>query len=225
MSRNSVVVIDQEPVVRSPYPDRLSTQDRGVRATTSTTRRRIWSRCRTGPTISTGSITIELAIDHGARLTGHHLSLGDWNGAASLDELLVPQTRARTPALDRSERCVVADLPSRRTVPNCTPPRSSTERTDRRSSSLEAVEQVQPLVRLRLVPRSSPPDGTPPGEWYDRHECRRHGAPGHVDRRPARWSTASATFERIQKLANRSRPTCNWVQASRRRRSARAGHP
>lgn len=92
MSRNSIAPIGRAPVAESPYPegwDRLEEFERYLQDFDD-------------PDDFYGFDHIELAIDHGARATGHHLRWALDHGGR-LEDLLVPHS-AESPALERSTR-------------------------------------------------------------------------------------------------------------------------
>ncbi|MDH3684061.1 MAG: sulfatase-like hydrolase/transferase, partial [Acidimicrobiia bacterium] len=106
---------------------------------------------------------IELAIDHGARVTGHHLRWALERGA-SLDELVVPYDDT-SPALDRSERWWQIYRPTY--GPDL---HSTTFVTERTSAFIsEAAEQGRPWFAYASFPDPHHPMAAP-GPWYDRHD-------------------------------------------------------
>lgn len=154
MSRNSVVPIKTEPVQRSPYPegwDQLEQFERYLED---------WD----DPEDFYGFDHIELAIDHGARLTGHHLRWALERGG-KLDELLVPYS-AESPALDRSERWWQIYRP-----PYGPELHSTTFVTERSIAFIEeASAQNKPWLTFASFPDPHHPMAAP-GEWYDRHRA------------------------------------------------------
>ncbi|MCP3989134.1 MAG: sulfatase-like hydrolase/transferase [Actinomycetia bacterium] len=163
-SRNSVVALDTQPVVRSPHPpgwDQLEDYERYLDAFDD-------------PEDFYGFDHIELAIDHGARVTGHHLAWALEKGG-KLDELLVPYT-AEAPALDRSEHWWQLYRPT------YDPELHSTSFVTERTIAFidEAVSQDKPWFAYASFPDPHHPMAAP-GPWYDRHRAADMELPSTID--------------------------------------------
>lgn len=167
MSRNSMVVIDQEPVVRSPYPDGWDQLEEFERYLADADHLE-------DPDDFYGFDHIELAIDHGARMTGHHLRWALERGG-KLDELLVPYS-GDSPALDRSDRWWQIYRP-----PYDPELHSTTFVTERTIAFIdEAVAQDRPWFAYASFPDPHHPMAGP-GEWYDRHDATDMELPPTID--------------------------------------------
>jgi len=154
MSRNSVIDIHAEPAVRSPYEpgwDQIEEYERYLDSFDD-------------PDDFYGFDHIQLAIDHGARLSGHHLRWALDQGGR-LEELLVPYS-AESPALDRSERWWQLYRPT------YSPEFHSTSFVTDRSIAFidDAVAQDKPWFAYCSYPDPHHPMAAP-GEWYDRHRA------------------------------------------------------
>lgn len=164
MSRNSVVPIETEPVARSPYPDgwdRLEQFERYLEAFDD-------------PEDFYGFDHIELAIDHGARVTGHHLRWALERGGR-IEELLVPYS-AQSPALDRSDRWWQLYRP-----PYGPELHSTTFVTERTIAFIEeATGQGRPWLAYASYPDPHHPMAGP-GPWYDRHDPADMVLPASID--------------------------------------------
>ena len=194
MSRNSVVVIDQEPVVRSPYPegwDQIEEFERYLDHPGELD----------DPDDFYGFDHIELAIDHGARLTGHHLRWALERGG-KLDELLVPYS-GDSPAIDRSERWWQIYRP-----PYGPELHSTTFVTERTIAFIDdAVEQDSPWFAYASFPDPHHPMAGP-GEWYDRHDAADMELPSSID---DPMEQGLGHLRAIQKLGPEDQRA--WVQA------------
>jgi len=154
MSRNSVVFNDAAPVVIDPYPvgwDHLEHEELYLDGLPD------W------PTDFYGFDTVELSIDHGAKVSGHHYLWALEHGARP-EDLVVPQT---------------ADNPRRRggdvwwqvyAPPYDERYHSSSFVADRTISFIEeATAEGSPWLAWASFPDPHHPF-TPPGQWFDRHD-------------------------------------------------------
>lgn len=117
---------------------------------------------------------VELAIDHGARVSGHHL-LWALDRGGRLEDLMVPLT-AESPARRRSERWWQVYEP-----PYGPELHSTTFVTERTIAFIEdAVNQGGPWLAWASFPDPHHPM-TPPGEWFDRHRPEDMEVPVSVD--------------------------------------------
>jgi arylsulfatase A-like enzyme len=194
MSRNSVVEIDQEPVVRSPYPDGWDQIEEFERYLDDPSE-------LDDPDDFYGFDHIELAIDHGARLTGHHLRWALERGG-KLDELLVPYS-GDSPALDRSERWWQIYRPT------YGPELHSTSFVTERTIAFinDAVAQDRPWFAYASFPDPHHPMAGP-GEWYDRHAAADMELPSTID---DPMENGLGHLKAIQKLGPADQR--GWVQA------------
>ncbi len=164
MSRNSTVAIGSEPVVRSPYPDGWDQLEEFER----------YLEDFEDPEDFYGFDRIELAIDHGARMTGHHLRWALERGG-KLDELLVPYS-AEAPALDRSDEWWQIYRP-----PYGPELHSTTFVTERTIAFIdEANSEDKPWLAYASYPDPHHPMAAP-GEWYDRHDPADMELPASID--------------------------------------------
>ena len=164
MSRNSVVEIEGEPVARSPYPDGWDELEEFERYLDD------WE----DPDDFYGFDHIELAIDHGARMTGHHLRWALDKGG-KLDELLVPYS-PESPALDRSDRWWQIYRP-----PYGPELHSTTFVAERAVAFIdEAAAEQKPWLAYCSFPDPHHPMAAP-GEWYDRHRPADMVLPSSID--------------------------------------------
>jgi arylsulfatase A-like enzyme len=164
MSRNSVVAVDHQPVVRSPYPEGWDTLEEFERYLDN------WE----DPEDFYGFDHIELAIDHGARATGHHLRWALEQGG-KLDELLVPYSD-ESPALDRSRHWWQVYRP-----PYDPGLHSTSFVTERTIAFIDkAQSQGRPWLAYASYPDPHHPM-SPPGPWYDRHRPADMELPATID--------------------------------------------
>ncbi len=106
---------------------------------------------------------VELSIDHGARITGHHLHWALDRGGR-YEDLVVPMT-ADSPAKRRSDRWWQVYEP-----PYGEELHSTNFVTDRTVAFIEeSSEAGDPWYAWASFPDPHHPM-TPPGEWYDRHD-------------------------------------------------------
>ncbi len=165
MSRNAVAPIGAEPAGFAPYPagwDELEDFERYLDDRPD------------DPDDFYGFDRIELAIDHGARVTGHHLRWALERGG-NREQLVVPMT-ADSPGLDRSERWwQVYRAPY-------DPSFHSTEFvTDRTVDFIgEASTQGRPWLAVASFPDPHHPL-CPPGAWFDRHRPADMELPSTID--------------------------------------------
>lgn len=164
MSRNTVIPVGREPVTRSAHPDGWDQLEEFER----------YLDDFDDPEDFYGFDHIELAIDHGARMTGHHLRWALERGG-KLDELLVPQT-SRSPALDRSSRWWQVYRP-----PYGPELHSTTFVTERTIAFIEeATAQDKPWFAYCSFPDPHHPMAGP-GQWYDRHDPADMELPSTID--------------------------------------------
>ncbi len=117
---------------------------------------------------------VELAIDHGARVTGHHL-LWALDRGGRLEDLMVPLT-GESPARRRSELWWQVYEP-----PYDAEFHSSAFVTERTIAFIEdSVERGGPWLAWASYPDPHHPM-TPPGEWFDRHRPDDMEVPVSVD--------------------------------------------
>lgn len=153
MSRNAVFPEHAEPVVADPWPtgwDEVEDFERYV------------DRWPEDPEDFYGFDTIRLAIDHGARMSGHHLRWALDRGAR-LEDVLVPYS-IEAPALERSGRWwQVYQPPYDPELHSTSFVRDETIRFVR-----QAAGESSPWLAMASFPDPHHPF-TPPGEWYHRH--------------------------------------------------------
>ena len=117
---------------------------------------------------------VELAIDHGARVSGHHL-LWALDRGGRLEDLMVPMT-AESPARRRSERWWQVYEP-----PYSAEFHSSSFVTERTIAFIEdAPKRGGPWLAWASFPDPHHPM-SPPGEWFDRHSPEDMQLPATVD--------------------------------------------
>ena len=117
---------------------------------------------------------VELAIDHGARVSGHHL-LWALDRGGRLEDLMVPLT-AESPSRRRSERWWQIYEP-----PYDPEFHSTTFVTERTIAFItDAVERGEPWLAWASFPDPHHPM-SPPGEWFDRHRPEDMEVPVSVD--------------------------------------------
>ncbi len=153
MSRNSVVPFRGEPSGFSPYPpgwDAVEHADRYL------------ADAVTDPDDFYGFSHIELSIDHGARMTGHHLRWALDQGAHK-DEVLV-EYGPDAPGSDRSEAWWQIYRP-----PYEERFHSTSFVAERSIAFIEScADSEQPWMLWCSFPDPHHPM-TPPGAWFDRH--------------------------------------------------------
>jgi len=155
LSRNAVVPVDAAPAVADPYPagwntlEHAETFDKGVPD---------W------PDDFYGFGHVELAIDHGARVTGHHLRWALDRGGR-YEDLVVPMS-AEAPARRRSDRWWQVYEPP------YDPELHSTSFVAERTIAFieESAAADEPWLAWASFPDPHHPM-TPPGEWFDRHDA------------------------------------------------------
>ena len=166
MSRNSVVEIDAGGgAIAAPYPDGWDTLE---------DHERYEGGLPEWPDDFYGFDHVELAIDHGARVTGHHLHWALDKGGR-YEDLVVPLT-ADAPARRRSDAWWQIYEP-----PYDPELHSTTFVTERTIAFVEeAVAQQSPFVAWASFPDPHHPF-TPPGEWFDRHDPADMELPATID--------------------------------------------
>lgn len=165
LSRNSVRAIPREPVQADPWPDgwndleNAELYDDGLPP---------W------PDDFYGFDKVELSIDHGSRVTGHHLRWALERGGR-YEDLVVPMT-AESPALRRSDRWWQVYQP-----PYGPELHSTTFVTDRTVAFIEdAAAEQQPWLAWASFPDPHHPMAAP-GEWFDRHDPADMPLPATID--------------------------------------------
>ncbi len=117
---------------------------------------------------------VELAIDHGAKVSGHHLQWALDRGGR-YEDLAVPYG-TDAPALQRSDRWWQIYQP-----PYAEELHSTNFVTDRTISFInDAAEADEPWLAWASFPDPHHPM-TPPGQWYDRHNPADMPVPGTLD--------------------------------------------
>jgi len=166
MSRNSVLEVDVAAVADDPWPPGWDTLEH-------------FEKYEDGnlpdwPDDFYGFGHVELAIDHGARVTGHHLHWALDRGGR-YEDLVVPMTD-ESPALERSDRWWQIYRPP------YGPELHSTEFvTDRSIAFITEAEQAdEPWVLWASFPDPHHPF-CPPGEWFDRHNAADMELPSTID--------------------------------------------
>lgn len=165
MSRNTVVPLDRGPAEFSPYPDgwdQLEEYERYLGDDVP------------DPDDFYGFDHIELAIDHGARITGHHLRWALERGGR-LDDLLV-EYGPEAPALDRSDRWWQIYRP-----PYGPELHSTAFVTDRTIAFItDAAVQDRPWLAVASFPDPHHPMAIP-SPWFDRHDPADMELPATID--------------------------------------------
>lgn len=165
MSRNMRSDTDEAPVVQSAWPegwDLLEDPDRYLDGLPE------W------PDDFYGFEHVELSIEHGARVMGHHLHWALDRGGR-FEDLAVPQTSA-SPYLDRSPLWWQVYRP-----PYGPELHSTTFVTDRVIARIrEASAAQEPWLIWASFPDPHHPM-TPPGDWFDRHRPQDMPLPVSVD--------------------------------------------
>lgn len=117
---------------------------------------------------------VELSIDHGARVTGHHLHWALERGGR-YEDLVVPYS-ADAPALKRSNRWWQVYQP-----PYGPELHSTAFVTDRTIDFIESAStQDRPWLAWASFPDPHHPI-TPPGDWFDRHAAADMELPSTID--------------------------------------------
>lgn len=165
MSRNSVVTVDTEPVADDPYDPGWNTLED-------------FERYADGPPEFPGSFygfdQAELAIDHGSRVTGHHLHWALDRGGRYED--LVVDYDETSPANRR-----YADWWQIYQAPYDPELHSTTFVADRTAAFIEsAAAAAEPWLAWASFPDPHHPM-CPPGEWFDRHDPADMELPSTVD--------------------------------------------
>ncbi len=154
LSRNAVVAVDRQPVSADPWPtgwnqlEHAERYDGGIPD---------W------PDDFYGFDHVELSIDHGARITGHHLHWALDRGGR-YEDLVVPMTN-ESPAARRSDRWWQVYQP-----PYGPELHSTTFVTDRTIAFIDdASSESKPWLAWASFPDPHHPM-CPPGDWFDRHD-------------------------------------------------------
>jgi len=154
MSRNAVVARDLTPTIDHGYPEGWDELEHFERYLDDTPE---W------PDDFYGFGHVELAIDHGARITGHHLRWALDKGGR-YEDLVVPYG-PDAPARRRSDRWWQVYEP-----PYDPELHSTSFVTERTIAFIEdAARAGEPWYAWASFPDPHHPM-TPPGEWYDRHD-------------------------------------------------------
>jgi arylsulfatase A-like enzyme len=154
MSRSSAAPIDQLAAVDDPHEPGWNTLEDFERYLDDVPQ---------FPDSFYGFDHVELAIDHGARITGHHLHWALDRGGR-YEDLVVPLDDT-SPAIDRHDRWWQVYRP-----PYGPELHSSSFVADRTISFIEeAVEAGDPWLAWASFPDPHHPM-SPPGEWFDRHD-------------------------------------------------------
>jgi len=153
VSRNAVTPTDRRPVSTTPWPEGWDTLEHFERYENEPPE---------FPTDFYGFDHVELSIDHGSRITGHHLHWALDRGGR-YEDLVVPMS-SEAPALQRSKNWWQVYQPP------YGPELHSTEFvTDRTINFIrEAAAQSKPWMAFASFPDPHHPM-TPPGDWYRRH--------------------------------------------------------
>ena len=165
MSRNSVLEADLEPAVDDPYqPGWDSLEDF----------ERYADNVPDMPGSFYGFDHVELAIDHGARVTGHHLHWALDKGGR-YEDLLV-EYDAESPGTDRLDSWWQIYRP-----PYDPALHSSSFVADRTVSFIEEASAAdEPWLAWASFPDPHHPM-SPPGEWFDRHRPEDMELPATID--------------------------------------------
>ena len=154
LSRNATIATNRAPVTVDPWPagwNHLEDAELYVDGLPE------W------PDDFYGFDHVRLSIDHGSRITGHHLQWALDRGGRS-EDLLVPMSD-ESPARRRSERWWQIYQP-----PYDPELHSTTFVTEQTIEFIEhAVTQEQPWLAWASFPDPHHPMA-PPGEWFDRHD-------------------------------------------------------
>jgi len=165
LSRNAVVEVERQPVSTTPWPqgwDSLEHAELYDGALPD------W------PDDFYGFDHVELSIDHGARVTGHHLQWALDRGGR-YEDLVVPMD-STAPATERSDRWWQVYRP-----PYSAELHSTTFVTDRTIAFIdEAASQAKPWLAWASFPDPHHPM-TPPGDWFHRHDPADMELPATID--------------------------------------------
>lgn len=154
MSRNAVVAVDQTATVDHGYSDDWDGLEHSERYEDGASPE--W------PDDFYGFGQVELSIDHGAKISGHHLHWALDRGG-KYEDLVVPYS-PESPALQRSERWWQVYQP-----PYDEELHSTNFVTDRTINFInEAAADDQPWYAWASFPDPHHPM-TPPGQWYDKY--------------------------------------------------------
>ncbi len=154
MSRNSVMRTDRAPVGVDPWPRGWNTLEDFEH---------FLDGVPDFPDSFYGFDHVELSIDHGARITGHHLHWALDRGGR-YEDLVVPMSD-EAPARRRSDRWWQVYEP-----PYGPELHSTTFVTERTIAFIEeASAEDRPWLAFASFPDPHHPM-TPPGEWFDRHD-------------------------------------------------------
>ncbi len=154
MSRNSVYEVDTQPAVADPYPAGWDTVEDFERYMDAVP-----------PMKGTfyGFDHVELAIDHGSRVTGHHLHWALERGA-SVEDLVVPMTDQSPGWRRRDNWWQIYQAPYDPAL------HSTAFVTDRTIAAIEAAAGAgAPWLVWASYPDPHHPM-CPPGDWFDRHD-------------------------------------------------------
>lgn len=165
MSRNSVVEVDSQPAVDDPYEPGWNALEDFERYADSIPEM---------PGSFYGFDHVELAIDHGARITGHHLHWALDKGG-TYEDLVVPYTD-ESPGNQRLENWwQIYQAPYDAEL------HSTSFVADRTVAFIEdAAAAGEPWLAWASFPDPHHPM-CPPGEWFDRHRPEDMELPATVD--------------------------------------------
>ncbi|MGY9073769.1 MAG: sulfatase family protein [Acidimicrobiales bacterium] len=165
MSRNAVFPVGRQGATKDPHPQGWDTLEDFERYLDTPPE---------FPESFYGFDHVELAIDHGARVTGHHLHWALDRGG-KYEDLVVPMTD-ESPALKRSDRWWQIYQP-----PYDPSLHSTTFVTERTIAFIEeAAAEESPWLAWASFPDPHHPM-SPPGEWFDRHRPDDMEVPSTVD--------------------------------------------
>ncbi len=165
MSRNSVVAVDAEGAIDDPYEPGWNTVEDAER---------YHDEIPELPGSFYGFDHVELAIDHGSRVTGHHLHWAIDRGGR-YEDLVVPLSD-ESPAERRSDRWWQIYRP-----PYDPELHSTSFVADRTVAFIErAAAAGEPWLAWASFPDPHHPM-CPPGEWFDRHDAADMVLPVTVD--------------------------------------------
>ncbi|MGH1492390.1 MAG: sulfatase family protein [Acidimicrobiales bacterium] len=165
MSRNSVLTVDAEGAIDDPYDPGWNTLEDFER---------YLDEVPEMPGSFYGFDHVELAIDHGSRVTGHHLHWALEKGGR-YEDLLVPMSD-ESPANRRLDNWwQIYQAPY-------DPALHSTSFVAERTVSFieDAAAAGDPWLAWASFPDPHHPM-SPPGEWFDRHDAADMELPGTVD--------------------------------------------
>ncbi|MFV0257128.1 MAG: sulfatase [Acidimicrobiales bacterium] len=166
MSRNSVVPVEHGPAVDDPYPPGWDTLENFERYLDGT-----------APEIDGsfyGFDTVELAIDHGSRISGHHYLWAQERGAPA--EWLMAPMSDEAPGSDRYKGWWQIYR-----APYDPELHSSSYVADRTSAFIEeSASAGRPWLAWASFPDPHHPM-CPPGDWFDRHDPADMVVPSTVD--------------------------------------------